>query len=222
MVIVEPTGVISTEVEGEYRLVPYLERRKKWGVTASAGYSSYEPINYEPDFVTMAADEVYSSPDTPMILLSMSVKRNAEFGSLGGELMVGIYNNNSDVDPTIVESTLQLIPIYLGLVLNLDAFSGDPYFVPYVSGGLYTVLYKEEADTRTLNGNTQVAPYLKGGVAFLLDWLDKKAARTGYEESGVQSSYLYAEAMSHMESSAIQDKDFSNDLNWGLGVKVEF
>lgn len=222
MVEVEPSNVITSEVEGEYRLVPYLERRGKWGQTFSIGYSSYEPVNYEPDFIEMDSSELYSSPDTPMIELRYSVKRNAGFGSIGGEFMIGMYNNNSDVDPEVfVDSTLNIMPISLGAVIAFDSFSAEPMFVPYIEGGLYTVIYKEETDTRSVNGNTQVAAYVTGGINFNLDWIDKQAARKAYEDSGIEASYLYVEMSKYMESSAAQDKDFSNDYNWGVGIRVE-
>src|SRR5262245_12577415 len=67
MVIVEPTDVISTKIDGDYKLVPYLERRGRWGFTASVAYSSYEPINYEPDFVADEFASIYETTDMPMI-----------------------------------------------------------------------------------------------------------------------------------------------------------
>lgn len=222
MVYVEPTNVISTEVEGEYKLVPYLERRPKWGTTFSVGYSSYEPIFYEPDFVTMDAEELYSTPDTPLIEIKLGVKRNAGFGSIGGELGIGIYTNNSDVEATIVESSLEIIPLTLAATITLDAFGKEPMFAPFVTGGFYTMLFKEEADTRSVNGNTQAAPFVGAGVNFLLDWLDRQAARRAYTDSGVQASYLYASVNTFMESSGENDKDFSNEFNWAAGLKVEF
>jgi hypothetical protein len=222
LVEVEPSNVITSEIEGEYKLVPYLDRRGKWGQTFSIGYSSYEPKYYEPDFITMDSSELYSTPDTPMIELRYSVKRNAGFGSIGGEFMLGIYSNSSDVDPVAyVDSTLQIIPVSAGLVISFDSFTPEPRFVPYIGGGLYTMIYKEETDTRSLNGNTQVAPYVTGGVNFQLDWIDKQAARKAYEDSGIQASYLYVELSKYLESSAAQDKDFSNDYNWGVGIRVE-
>jgi hypothetical protein len=222
MVYVEPSNVISTEIDGEYKLVPYKERRPKWGTTFSVGYSSYEPIYYEPDFVTMDPEELYSSPDTPLIEIKFAVKRNAPFGSIGGELGVGIYMNNSDVDETIIESSLEIIPVTLGGVLTFDTIGREPFVAPFLAGGLYTMIYKEETDSRTLNGNTQVAPFMSAGVNFLLDWLDRKAARTAFHDSGVQASYLYASVSKYFESSAAKDKDFSNDANFAVGLRVEF
>lgn len=222
MVIVEPSNVITTEVEGEYKLVPYLERRPKWGTTFSVGYSSYEPIFYEPDFVTMDAEELYSSPDTPLIELKIGVKRNAGFGSIGGELGIGIYTNNSDVEATIVESSLEIIPVTLAATITLDALGKEPLFAPFVSGGFYTMIFKEQADTRSVNGNTQVAPFVSAGVNLLLDWLDRRSARQAFTDSGVQASYLYASVNTYLESSGETDKDFSNEFNWATGLKVEF
>ncbi len=223
MVYVEPTNVISTEVEGEYRLVPYLERRGRWGQTFSIGYSSYEPVYYEPDFITMDSSELYSTPDSPLIEVRLTVKRNAGFGSIGGELSIGFYMNNSDVDPVdFIESSLQIIPIQLGGIISMDAMTPEPRFVPYLAGGLYTMIYEETADTRTLSGNTQVAPYLTGGINILLDGLDRIGAMRAYQDSGIQASYLYVSVNKYFESASAIDKDFSNDVNWGSGLRVEF
>ncbi len=222
MVYVEPTNIIQTQSDGEYRLVPYLERRGRWGFTASVGYSSFEPTYYEPDFLQVDSSEIYVSPEVPMVELRFSVKRNAGFGSLGGELTIGVYQNDSDIDPLIIESSLQVIPIYLGATLNFDAFSPEPWIVPYMSGGVYTVFYEETADTRSVQGNTALAPYMTAGGAFQLDWLDRESARRGYEDSGIQATYIYAQVSKQFASTAEKDKGFETDMSWGTGIRVEF
>ena len=221
MVEVEATHVSTTEVDGIYKLVPYTERRNKWGVTTALGYSSYEPVYYEPNFLAVDFVDIYSTPEMPLIELQISIKRNMNFGSFGGELSVGIYQNDSD-SPELVDSSLQLIPVRLGAVLSLDTLSSEPMFVPYVSGGLYTMLYRESMEGNSHSGNTQVAPYMTAGVNILLDWLDRRAARTSYQESGIQSTYAYAQAYKLIESGDASDGDFSNDVSWGAGVRVEF
>lgn len=221
MVEVEPTNVIAEKVEGNYQLLPYRERRKPWGFTFAVGYSSYEPINYEPNFVTAGFDEVYTSPDVAMVELKFSFKRNLPVGSIGAEIGVGIYDNDADVEE-FGESSLQLIPIRVGGVYYMDTLLPEPYIVPYVSGGAYIMVYEETLAGSSFSGNSQVAGYMTGGVAFQLDWLDKRSARIAYQESEIQSTYVFAEAGTLLESGGATDPDFSSGFNWGAGLRVEF
>ncbi|MBX3020461.1 MAG: hypothetical protein KF799_02190 [Bdellovibrionales bacterium] len=221
MVLVEPTNIVSTSVEGEYRLVPYRERRKRWGGTVSVGYSTYQPENYEPDFADAAFDEVYSSDDLPMIELGFSVKRNLPIGSIGGELGVGIYVNESD-EPDLGESTLNLYLVKLGGVYYMDVLSEEPTIVPYVSGGAYTMIFKESLPGTSKNGNTQVAFYGGLGIQFQLDWIDRQAARVAYESSGIESSFFFVEARTFTSAAAKQDPDFGSTISFAAGIRSEF
>lgn len=221
MVLVEPTHIVATSVEGEYRLESYRERRKRWGGTVGIAYSTYEPINYEPDFVARDFSDVYTSPEMPMIELSVSVKRNFSFGSLGGEVGVGVYTNESD-NLQLGDSTLTLIPVRAGAVFYLDMISAEPTFVPYIAGGVYTMVFKETLEGVSKNGNTQAAPYFNGGIAFQLDWIDRQAARVAYEDSGIESSFFFLEVRKQMASANAADKDFSNDVSFAAGLRSEF
>lgn len=221
MVLVEPDNVVRTSVEGVYKLKPYKERRERWGGTVSLGYSSYEPINYEPDGAAVNFDEVYTSPDMPMIELAVGVKRNLAFGSVGGELSVGVYTNESD-ETTFGDSTLNLYPIRGGAAFFLDMISQEPTFVPYVAGGVYTIMYKESREGTSHNGNSQVAFYGNLGIQFSLDWIDREAARVAYESSGIQASYLFLEARTQTASSGKNDPDFGNSMAYAGGLRVEF
>jgi hypothetical protein len=221
MVIVEPTHTMTTEIEGEYRLVSHRERRSNWGMTASLLYSSFEPVNYEPNFAALEYKDVYTTPEMPMIEMVVSSKMNLELGSVGIELGFGGYKNESD-HQDLLESSLLLIPVRLGLVLALDNIGPEALLVPYVSLGAYTVFYREGLGGNSFNGNTQPAPYFHGGLAVSLDWIDRRAARIAYEDSGIQSSYVFAEARKQMASDAGSDPDFESDIYWAAGVRVEF
>lgn len=221
MVTVEPKTVVETQVEGEYRLVPYEERRGKWGATVAIGYSSYEPVNYEPNFVAAEFGDIYTVPDLPMVELQITAKRNLSFGSLGGEIAVGFYQNDSD-KPALILSDMQVIPVRLGGIFFMDLLTKDNMVVPYGMGGAYVMIYEESVSGSSLNGNTQVAPYFGGGLAFQLDWIDKNAARVSYEDSGIQHTYAYAEAKSFVNTGDELDPNFGNDFTWGAGFRVEF
>jgi hypothetical protein len=221
MVTVEPSNVITTEVDGNYSIEPYRDRRPAWGKTISFSYSTYEPLNYEPNFLQVNFEDIYETPEMPLLEFQLAIKRNARSFSYGGELSVGIYQNDSD-ERDLIQSTLQIIPIKLGGVVLLDALRATPYFVPYASGGVYTILFKEDNNQTSITGNTQVAPYFNLGMAFSLDWMDDYAARISYEESGIEASYAFIEARSQFAASDEQDPDFSSEVNFAGGLKVEF
>lgn len=221
MVTVESSNVITTEVDGNYSIEPYRDRRPTWGKTVSFSYSNYEPLNYEPNFLQVNFEDIYETPEMPLLEFQFAIKRNARTFSYGGEFSVGIYQNDSD-ERDLIQSTLQIIPIKLGGIVLLDALSPTPYFVPYASGGAYTILFKEDNNQTSITGNTQLAPYFNLGVAFSLDWIDEYAARISYEESGIEASYAFIEARSQFAASDEQDPDFSSDINFAAGLKVEF
>lgn len=222
LVYVEPSAVSSVESQEEYKLVPYVDRRNKWGFVFGVGYSTYEPINYEPDFTPVNFSDVYTSPELPMIELQVTVKRNIPLGSLGMEIGAGIYKNDSD-NTELSDSTLTLIPVRVGASLHLDTLTPDPIFVPYIGGGAYTMIFREELPGGTSkNGNTEVAFYIHGGAALSVGWLDRDGARLAYQESGVEATYLYAEIQKYMPSNNVADGDFSNEVSYAGGLKLEF
>jgi hypothetical protein len=221
-VYVEPSFVQYVKTQNEYKLETYKERRHAWGFTGSAGYSTYEPVNYEPSFAKTAYNQVYAKPAIGMVEGSFTAKRNLSAFSVGVELGAGSFNNDH-TDPNFVGSKLNLTEIHVGGVIFLDTiYADEPMFVPYLSGGGYVMIFKESLDGNAFGGTTQIAPYVNGGVAMQLDWLDRRAARIGYEESGVLTSYLYLEARKYFTSQVKKDPDFSNTVSGVLGVRVEF
>lgn len=221
LVYVEPTHMSQTMVNGVYELEPYTQRRKDWGVTFAMGYSNYEPIRMEPSYSQYPYTDVYGKPTMGMLEARMGVKRNMEMGSVGGELIVGTMDNDNS-DPNFVGSKLTLNPVHLAATFYLDTISPEPYFVPYVSGGGYVMIFKETLYGNTDRGSTMIAPFVSGGLALQLDWIDRRAARISFDDSGIQSSFLYVEARKYFASSSEKDPDFSNDISFNGGVRVEF
>lgn len=218
---VEPSNLLPSDITGIYYLVPYRSRRANSGHLVSVGYSSFTPDNYTPNFINSDFQTIYPTAEMPLVELQYVYKRNYSFGSLGLELAAGMYNNKSD--DTSIASELQLIPARVGAVLYLDALYFEPYVVPYVAGGAYTVFYEETLEgSSAYGGNTQVAPYLTVGASFQLNWVDREAARLSYLESGVENTFIYVEARKLFASQAAQDPDVSTGFNWGAGVRVEF
>ncbi len=222
LVVVEPVNVIISRDGEDYALVPYRERRPRWGVTTSIGYSTYEPINYEPDFVAANFSDVYKTATVPMLDLLFSVKRNMGFGSIGVEFGAGYFEISSSSKETYGDSTLNLIPARLGLVVALDTLTPNPIFVPYFAGGAYTMVFDESLGGNSHNGNTQVSGYFHGGVAFSLHWIDRHGAIIAYRESGVEATYAYLEVQKYMQAGNEADGDFSNEISYSGGLRLEF
>ena len=220
-ITVEHAPVLSIQVEGQYQLKPYRERRPAWGKTFGVAYSTYAPTNMEPQFIQANYSDVYDSPDVPNIELNFAFKKNSPVISWGAEVSVGIFQVSS-LDENLVNSSLQVIPVRVGAILLLDSLTPEGYFVPYVSGGAYTMIYKEDNNSVSVTGNTQVAPYFTAGMAFSLSWIDKHAARTSYEDSGLENTYAYLEGRSFLPAGGDKDPDFSSDINFAGGFKVEF
>ncbi len=222
LVVVEPVNVIVSRDNENYALKPYRERRPKWGITTSIGYSTYEPIKYEPDNVVADFNDVYGNPTIPMLDVLFSVKRNVAFGSLGVEFGAGYYEVSSYNKTVNGDSTLNLIPARLGFIMALDTLGPDPIFVPYFAGGAYTMIFDESLGGNSHNGNTQVSGYFHGGVAFSLHWLDRMGAVVAYRESGVEATYAYLEAQKYLRAGAEADGDFSNEISYSGGIRLEF
>ncbi len=223
LVEVEPTYMAPEGPSGQLILVPYRDRRLKWGGTWSIGYSMYEPMSYEPNFLAENFEQVYDSAELPLLEMQLSVKRNTGIGGFSLDLGVGIYANESDTDLlTESNSTLNLILGRVGLTYSLDMLFADGLVRPYISGGAYIIYYREELEEVSFNGNTQVAPYWAAGANFSLDWLDRQSAREAYADAGIQSTALYVEARQFISSENPMDPNFESDVHASAGLRIEF
>ena len=224
LVDVEPSFTEYSRTNGQFELVPFRERRGKWGNQFSIGYSQYTPYNYASTFAAFDFEETYGfSSEMPLIELQYTLKRNFMWGSIGVEIGGGYYENSSDFELTNIDSTLQIIPVRVGAVLILDGLTRFPYIAPYASVGAYTIIFEEVSEgDNTFGGNTQVAPYFTFGAQINLDWLDPISSRQGYEENGIQATFVYIEGRKFIASTAARDPDFENDIEPNIGLRMEF
>lgn len=220
LVEVEPTNLMPADVTGVFYLVPYKIRRPRWGGTIGVSYSQFHPSGYEPKFIAEGFEVIYPTEELPLLELVISVKRNFVLGSIGAEIAGGMYDNESDSE--LVESSLALTPVRVGLVYAMDSITFEPYVVPYVAGGAYTIFYKESSSVTSFNGTTQAAPYVIAGLSFQLDWIDKASSRTAYQDYGIESTYIFVEGRKFFASSGAKDPDFETDFHLNGGMKIEF
>lgn len=222
LVEVEPMGVFRySPDEGRSGLAPYRERRPSWGGTVGLLYSFYEP-DYVPDLSPFTFEEAYDTAEFRLIELELSYKKNLTIGSVGGELAVGFYKNESNLYSDDSFSTLSIYPIRLGARFALDTLTPTPYLVPYASGGGYLAFFKETLGAVSYSGNTKVAMYWAVGAMATLDWLDRLAAANAYEENGIESSFIFVEARQLMSSSAVEDPDLGSSVHINTGLRLEY
>lgn len=217
---VEPSNIVPSELTGSFYLVPYRIRRKTWGLSVSASYSTFEPSSYTPDALQVAYSDVYNSAEIPLIELQMTVKYNMKLGALGFDIGIGSFKESSDTD--LIESELSIMPIRFGASLIFDTLFIEPYLVPYISGGAYTVNFKESYNSVSVEGWTQAAPYVAAGLQFQLNWVDPISARESYVDAGIENTFLYLEGRKFFASTAAKDPDFETDMHVNGGLRVEF
>lgn len=223
LVEVEPNNILPADLSSVSALVPYSIRRKQTGFEVGLKYVMFEPTSYESDYASstlISFEDLYGS--APMYELFVNYKRNLSFGSIGAELGYGFYSN--DVDDTSFgdQLSLSLQVVRLGGKFILDTLYFEPYIAPYVGGGAYTVLYKEQNGSNSFNGNTQISYYFSGGALFQLNWIDRAAAVEAYSEGGIENTFVFLEVSQHMASTAEGDPDFSTDLTFSGGLSLEF
>lgn len=218
-VVVEPTAVQSIKNENVYELVPYNKRRPLWGLLLGLSYSFFEPINYDPRFLSQSFGEAYDKADNPLLELVITAKKHFSFMALGLDLGLGSYGANSITGST---SSLSLYVARVGAKVLLDQFSEEPLLIPYASVGTYVVYFQESLEATTFEGNTEPALYYSAGVMIQLDRLEKSAARVAYEEQGMENSYFFVEARQFLGSSNDFDPNFESDIHANVGLNIEF
>ena len=213
LVIIEPKKIIPISQAGKYMMIPYKKRRANWGFIAGLSHGTYTPENYKPNFSDKSFMETYGNQSLTEIHLN--IKRNLDWGALGVSLGIGIYREDNNA------TTLSLTPLRLGGQYTMDHLFSEPFVVPYISGGLYTVFYEEKLEAKAFKGNTRVSPYGSAGMLFQLDWVDTKAAVESYLESNIENTFLFLEARYFMASQNEENPNLST-LHTTLGLKVEF
>lgn len=221
-VIVEPSKFVPSDVSADISLIPYRLRREPWGLQVSGGASNFSPINYEPNFLQGSFDTVYEGGGFGAIDVQLSIKYNFSLGAISLDVGVGNYQVTS-VNPDL-DTKLNVMPLRIGFSYYLDRLFFEPYVVPYASVGGYVMNYSEELlDSGTsVKGFTQIAPYSAAGLQFQMNWIDSRSATNAFAESGIENTFLFAEARTYLASFAPADPDFETDLFVVGGLRIEF
>jgi hypothetical protein len=222
LVEVEPNNILPSDLVSTYSLVPYRVRRPRWGHLFAVTYSLYEPSNYQSDFSVGDFTNLYGAANTPMIEFSYAYKWNVLFGSIGAEAGYGIYSNGAANKAALGNAELNLRVMRAGIRIMADNLLYEPIVAPYFIAGAYAVHYEEKQASVVFGGSTAPALYYGAGLMFQLGWLDNAAAVDAYTESGIENTFLFAEARQYAKSNVKKDPDFSTGMDFNFGLSVEF
>lgn len=89
--------------------------------------------------------------------------------------------------------TYELVPMHF-YVLVRGVFWENQWVVPYVGGGFSYFYYRESVHDQKKVTGTAHGTNVRGGLQFLLDRIDLRAADNLQRQFGVENTYLIAEA----------------------------
>ncbi|MBX9767875.1 MAG: hypothetical protein K2X47_11435, partial [Bdellovibrionales bacterium] len=200
---------------------PYKDRRQRWATLFNIGTSFFNPTEYEPEYAVGAFNNLYGQGIGETIDISMGAKLNlGNAGALAFLIGGGQYKKTASNG-----SSLSLTPVTAGAVYYLDTLFKEPYVVPYVGGGGYTLFYREALASSAVGGRTGFGFYYVAGLAFQLDWMDEYGDLHQFSESEIENTFIYVEARGTSEvltPESIKQKNFSNMFHAAAGLRFEF
>lgn len=139
---------------------------------------------------------------------------------IGGTHFSGRLLMNDPNALCIDKATLTLAPAYLQCSY-LFHYAREQKLIPYLGGGLDAWGYLENKAGHSVKG-VKYGYHGLAGVRFLLDWLDPQAAKSSFQEYGVENTYLVLETRWLQINNFGEHKlDFSGPL-YRIGLLWEF
>lgn len=139
--------------------------------------------------------QYYGKRDMPEYAMSLAykIRRRVEVGIEVGYL----WADGSALAPLHGVSagsvTYDLYPVN-AFILFRGIVSEKQWIVPYVGGGYTKLFYREKVENQSDVKGSADGYHARGGLQFLLDGLDSKAANNLYTDFGIFHTYLFVEA----------------------------
>jgi hypothetical protein len=213
---------------------PYKQRQNDWGMLISLGAEQVVFKNLLTQVGISNGDnftfeEMFGKNGVSMLDVELGPKFNTALGSfalVGGygyfdqkDGRVSNFSTNASVSHIEFKRYSLTVNYYLDMVFN------EPYFVPYVAGGMWTADYRE---TSTAYPGAVGAHSPKPGVMYKfgaligLDWIEGDAAARTRKNNGLKESFLNVFAVTTEMSEANADPDLSQDMSLGASLVLEF
>ena len=88
--------------------------------------------------------------------------------------------------------TYSIVPVNLFILLR-GVVNEEQWVVPYAGGGFTRLFYQEKIESQdTVNGSVD-GYHVRGGLQFLLNSLDERAANRMFQDYGIHHTYLFGE-----------------------------
>lgn len=204
-------------------------------VTSSALAESPERVTlevglgpYRPEFDGSAFDDIYGGERGPLLAVDAAfhVVRIPHVGPIGvhAGFSWARYSANACLDVGCTQRSSEdvdydLYPLSAGLHLRIDTLWDEwhiPFFFSGVLGAEYVRFRENKGGEREAAGGA-FGLFWRGQVAFVLDILEPRAARSLDENHGINHSYLYFELRG---ATAASDFPVADRFTWlgGLGL----
>jgi hypothetical protein len=132
----------------------------------------------------------YGSRSMPMIEGSLAYKliRQVDVG-----ISVGYAKDKGHAVASTGNVTYEIVPVNLFIMLR-GVLDENQWLVPYAGGGFTRLYYKEKIESQgSVNGSVD-GYHVRGGLQFLLNSLDARAANRMFQDYGIHHTYLFGEA----------------------------
>ena len=111
-------------------------------------------------------------------------------GSIGQDRGQGYAPQHQSVAGRV---TYRVAPLNFYVLLR-GVFTENQWVVPYAGGGITRMFYSEEVEGQDAVNGSVDGYHARGGLQFLLDVLDQRAANNMYLDYGIHHTYLFVEA----------------------------
>lgn len=221
--VTEDSGLVEVVYPVEYTR-PYRERRPKNQLTFQVDYENYMPSEYfspsVPDPSPNGYVNVFGETSIPMVNFALGWKYN--FSLLGMEL-AAFYGTGAIQDNRIGDRiSLHLQKAGFKLAGYLDTLFKEPYVVPYAAAQFQIWNIFEESSTLVYERESAYGIGVQAGLLFQLNWIEPGSSLMALNESGLNNTYIDLFVQQYSDTVDSKDPYLASDLNWGVGLRLEY
>lgn len=197
----------------------YREDRSHWSALLAANSEMILFSQYRSQFDRSSYNSTFGDRTLNTAQVEIGLKYNFSLGSIG---LSALYGKGflRDLTKAEDERELSIEKMAGGLNYYIDTFFSEPYFVPYVGAQMYKFNWRERSKSKgEKTGETVFATMWTAGGLMQLNWLDPEAARKSRVEWGLTNMFLDVYVSQYISE---EEPDFTSDVNYGAGLRLEF
>ena len=208
--------------------LPYKQRQTDWGFLFSIGMEQATFPGYLTQVGVSNGDnfnftDLFGNNPVSLFSIELGPKYNTKMGSFA--LLGGYGSIDTKSSHVGSESTFSMKRYSVSVAYYLDTLFSEPYFIPYVAGGMWqadmtetSASYPDEVGKYSSEPGTQY----RFGALFGLDWIEGEASRISRRRNGTQGTFLNVYAITTTMSEADPDPDLGSEMDIGASLVIEF